>query len=422
MAPSGVSFPYVRSKTTTNLLKERHMALIYTIKRRYADHVYDKRTYTCQNEYNATKNYEMYVKTTWTPEPGSRPYPDDPIKSQTSWGTNTARAVTRTSRAALTPLVQVEEGPDPVCPVLAPQGYKRYYRYCTMQYRDQSGSLALSWPDWALPLRLKIKDETINLGTALAEYRQSVRMFGSAARGIVNAVKTLRGLRRFKRRSLCSITNAHLIHDYGIAPLMSDVYDTMEALLLRLERPVYRRYHFRQFTDLKERIVNGSLGTYGGYRREARRWGTQDVTAYVELDLEKASLFTFGNPAELIWEVTPFSFVVDWMIPIGDYLISLDAMKAVKSVNGCYVRKEKQWQETFTHVTDYLGNKHQGDPGSVYTEDHWRTKFTTVPLPNLPKFNPRASISTLLNAISLLVSVRGCKGVMPRYSPRDFGL
>lgn len=35
-------------------------------------------------------------------------------------------------------------------------------------------------------------------------------------------------------------------------------------------------------------------------------------------------LYGFSNPAAVLWEATPFSFVGDWFFPIGDYLNDLD--------------------------------------------------------------------------------------------------
>lgn len=384
----------------------------------YKWYTYNQYDYTCRSDIINGSNYEVKRVYKSTPEPESRTYPSDPVKSQTNWGP----AVTETTVAAVSPLEIVSQQTDTTCSPSVPNGLKRSYRYVTFHTWDQSSSLYVTWPDWSTPLRLRVKEDTINLGATLAEYRQSVHMFGSAARGIADAWRSIRKLKFAKRRSMCSITNAHLIHDYGVAPLLSDVFDSYEALRLRLERPVYKRYHFRQKSDVKTRNVNASLGTYGTYEKKVKRWGEQDVTAHVELDMTKASMFTLGNPLEIAWEVVPFSFVVDWMIPVGDTLIALDALKAVKSINGSYVRKDKLRQTTQTYTIGLGGIKYPGSPGSAERDWHSRTKFTSVPLPGLPRFNPRGSISTLLNALSLLVSVRGCKGVMPRYRKPDFGL
>ena len=279
---------------------------------------------------------------------------------------------------------------------------------------------SVDFPDYILPMRLKIKDGTINLGATVAEYRQSVRMFGSAARGIVDAIRSIRKLKFAKKRSLCSITNAHLIHDYGIAPLMSDVYDTVEALRLRLERPIYKRFYVKRKNKGTQTFENTQSSSYTGYGK-ATTVKTVKSSCYVEMDVEKAALFTLGNPAEILWEITPFSFVVDWMIPVGDWLISLDALKAVKRLSGTVTEIGEVHTTTRCVGTDYDGNPFWSNPdGKHYGRSHERKTYNSLPLPPFPKIDVRDSINTLFNAVSLLISVRGCKGVMPRFKRGDF--
>lgn len=304
---------------------------------------------------------------------------------------------------------------------------QKQYQKCFFVWPGPSSTISwAAWPDWSLPLRLAIKGDVINLGATLAEYRQSVQMFGSAVVGVRDAFRAIRKLKFMKNRSLCSVTNAHLIHDYGIAPLMSDMFDSVETLRLRLEQPIYKRYHFRQpLTVMKEQRTLTTSDGSGSYTDFSTYYtGSQEVVAHVELDREKASRFTLGNPLELLWEVTPLSFVADWFIPIGDWLIALDAMKAVKEVNVSITRKRKCYTAGTIHAYDkptYGGTYRPQLIEPWYKQTiHERVVSNSVPLPPLPRPKLSGSISRLLNAVSLLVSMRGCKGVMPRFSVKDF--
>lgn len=291
--------------------------------------------------------------------------------------------------------------------------------------------------DWVTGLRLMIKEEAINLGATVAEYKQSVDMFGSATRGIVNAWNDFRKIKRNRKKlSMCSVAAAELVYTYGVAPLVSDVFDSIEALRLRLEHPVFRRYHIRKADEVKEKLdkkwPTPSSLFRGGYTGWTSHKVSQDVICYAWFDLEKASMFTLGNPLELTWEVTPFSFVVDWMIPIGDYLIALDALKAVDHLR--YVRTEKivkkhklyPWLTTLSDaptvaVWPVHCVKGPGRKPVTYTErSHERFAGSTLPLPTLPRPQLEGSIRRLLNATALLASVRGCKGTMPRFTKPDF--
>lgn len=56
----------------------------------------------------------------------------------------------------------------------------------------------------------------------------------------------------------------------------------------------------------------------------------------------------FNNPLRTIWELTPFSFVIDWFIPIGDFLeqFSFDYFDSTVSVEEYCI----SWKTTVPHV------------------------------------------------------------------------
>ena len=277
--------------------------------------------------------------------------------------------------------------------------------------------------DWIVPLRMKIKDVAINLGTTLAEYRQSARMFGSAARGITNAWRTYRKTRkRVKKLDMCSVAASELVYTYGVAPLLSDVYDSVEALRLRLEHPLHKRFHVRRKDVTSGSLTSVTGNTSGGVDINWKWKKSHDVVCHIWFNLEKASLFTLGNPAELVWEVVPYSFVVDWMIPIGDYLISLDALKAADKCRLSITTKELKecrWDLSGQKHSSLGGGRVMGlgsYPATASYRAHARETTASIPFPPLPKFELSGSARRLMNATALLVNARGCKGRTPRYS------
>lgn len=353
--------------------------------------------------------------------PQSRPKPDNLIMNMTALPMQyTIHRVTGRSGWYRTGVQN-----DYTCsPYKKKEAYQRVY-WWPPSYPDTAHlSAEAGWPDWSLPLRLKIKDDVINLGATLAEYRESVRMFGSAAIGIRDAVRSIRKLKFMKRRSLCSVTNAHLIYDYGVAPLMSDMFDTWEALRLRLERPIYKRYGFSQRLTPTVTSKVEVLNTECSVDVAQYTNGKQRIAAYVELDREKAKMFTLGNPLEIAWELVPFSFAIDWFIPIGDTLIALDALKAVENIRVSVTQDKKREVKGRIHAYDkaaYGGTyRPQSVEGYSYQQMHERLVYDSVPLPPLPRPALSGSVNRLFNALSLLVSVRGCKGRMPRFRRPTF--
>lgn len=349
----------------------------------------------------------------------SRPKPDDLTMNMTSFGPHFEETIV----TGLSDWNWIGSTTDYGCPY--PSGrYRKHIFERVKWFPFLDPSLELTYPDWSLPLRLRIKDEAVNIGATLAEYRQSVSMFGTGARAIVDAWKTFRGTLKGNRKGLtmCDIAASHLIYDYGIAPLVEDVFSSVEILRLRLERPIYRRFHVKQKASTVRGSRNLSIGSNGTVDTDDSVKGSQYVTAYVEFDPRWATEIIFGNPAELIWEVIPFSFVVDWMIPIGDWLISLDALSAVKDMRVAVSRKAEYKTTGAAYTTSPVNSiqKPFTTSGSITKRTWERNVYTTVPLPPLPRPSLDGSVVRLLNAISLLVTTRGCKGRHPRYKKRDF--
>lgn len=116
----------------------------------------------------------------------------------------------------------------------------------------------------------------------------------------------------------------------------------------------------------------------------------------------------FTNPVNLVWEVIPFSFVVDWFLPIGPYLESLSAWDGLQFLDGSQTLFTTNW----THSTvDYEGacrsdgtgqwTKHARFSKNVTLLD--RTKLTAFPTLTLPEFkNPFPGVDHALNALALL--------------------
>jgi hypothetical protein len=253
---------------------------------------------------------------------------------------------------------------------------------------------------WALKMRLKIKDETVNLGVSLVEYRQTARMFGEFARSVKNTWSRFRGSKISRKRLRpCDVAASELIYSYGVEPLISDLYDSVDALMSIFEKPIYRRFIV---TESEEDSFESTSGTtkYRGKWRVSER-----AITYVELEPDRGS-FTLGNPLELAWEVIPFSFVVDWGISIGDYLSSLDALKDVKSVTGTLTRKE--WYDHSMDVDD--GVHYTERLGKTVINSHERSIISSIPLPAFPSWEPSRSWRAVMHGVSLLTVLnKRCK-------------
>jgi hypothetical protein len=250
-------------------------------------------------------------------------------------------------------------------------------------------------PSWELQMRLKIKDTSVNLASSFAEFGETVGMLKQFANIGFEIYRDVRHghfdrlIRRYGQWQ--NIPAAILALNFGVKPLAKDIADSCAALSKKAEAPIVKRFHVKA-NDSKEEtsgIVDYSWKT------------TKYVTLYVEYDPVKWTSITLGNPLEWAWEVIPFSFIVDQMIPIGDWLSSLDALKSVKSTIGTVTTKREY--KAVEHPTGY--DSIDVLPTYSYKE-HKRAVVSGVPIPPLPTYKPSGSLMSVLNDLSVLALLR----------------
>lgn len=115
---------------------------------------------------------------------------------------------------------------------------------------------------------------------------------------------------------------------FGWVPLLQSIYDSLEEL------GKDRR------TDRRSRASDPEHGLRVGIAAEFR---TSDGNRFSRLGLI--------NPAEIIWDLVPFSFVLDWFVPIADSLRFLGARSLTTQI---WMWSSREWGNVYT-VSNYLG-------------------------------------------------------------------
>jgi len=108
---------------------------------------------------------------------------------------------------------------------------------------------------------------------------------------------------------------------FGWSPMLSDIYTAVE--LIDSPYPDYKVFATARARDpgAPER-VNPWGGTYNELREHEFSFRMQADVSISNPMLYRASQFGIVNPATILWELVPFSFLVDWFIPVGNYLSS----------------------------------------------------------------------------------------------------
>lgn len=247
-----------------------------------------------------------------------------------------------------------------------------------------------------------VKYQKFNAGVAFAERKQTANLISTTAYRIADAARSLRrgnllgvykslGLQgQPTRAQVAKVTKtpadkrlaSHwLEYNFGVVPLLRDVQSAAELLASHVSGDLYHTTAVGTATYANARSLNRNQGhPFNGVI-------VQDVRvrfkARYRLDsMSKAVLSQTGitNPLAVAWELVPYSFVVDWFLPVGNYLQMLYAFDGFELTGGY---TSTLWKGTMTK--DYNWGLGAGT-GSTSTgsSSYKQVRYTRVPMTDWP--------------------------------------
>lgn len=266
----------------------------------------------------------------------------------------------------------------------------------------------------------KLKSANVNFAQSIGERAQTAKLVGnnfSRVASIIGAVAS-RDWRRLKQELRPpALHDAWLEAQYGIRPLYGEIYGAVKELYDResiLDR-VRATVTAKQSDNF---VIEGSVAQSGpevNWLVPYRIRGSHKCFVrldYVQNDncrpLADWSRLGITNPLLLAWELLPWSFVVDWAIPIGGYFNTLDAALGWEFKGGSVSKKTTQLKRAQTaRVHPMHGQlwwldgtmQASGEGKDMYFS---RLAYSSSPLPHLPRFNTNASAEHVANGIALL--------------------
>lgn len=275
--------------------------------------------------------------------------------------------------------------------------------------------------------RNKIQDLKIDIGTALAESIKTVEHLATtverlyslihavrsydwrSATRIANnvrktsnwswanaklAAKTKRFSRYQGRKLPGRVGNGWLEYQYGWLPLISDIYGLQELLKSKI-----------QADDLIFQVSSAASDEFAAswfhteplpdtqYMLSGEGF-EQFVKVVYNLKVNSSRLRAAGmgvtNPLAVAWELVPFSFVIDWLYPIGSFLTGLSAPQGTAFVSGfedriisgelvyTATRYEGVAGEPVTWTYEQFAFERRVKAGVDFTLPYIRSPFSTV--------------------------------------------
>lgn len=275
-----------------------------------------------------------------------------------------------------------------------------------------------SWVWSALEIRAlnKLKNSDVDFGVMLAESHQTADLFSTNAKRIAKQVSNFSrsNPKDFAKAALYSgsknwkkVPNSWLELVYGWSPLMQDISGAMSALEKRNDAmgATFRVASKKSWSESKDFpslafCIDQVLNARVDCKFEAKVVLNYRLRNYL---LAKLSSLGLANPASIVWEKTKYSFVVDWFLPVGNWISALGGDFGYDFLSGC--RSQMRTGRVDKGSVDLLNTPYRSENlisvrGNVWRFD--RSIYASSPVPGLYLKSP-VSPTHIANAMSLLV-------------------
>lgn len=251
-----------------------------------------------------------------------------------------------------------------------------------------------------------------NLADAYRTRRETVDMVTSKLMTITKAARAVRRGRFNRAASILGLkcppkrvakkrpfSRNWLEYSYGWAPLVGDIATLVNQPFPEVVVPISISV---KDTDGGNFVYKGDGELYD-YRYSWFATCSSRLTANMFLKdsgLAAANRLGLTNPAALAWEATPWSLVVDWVLPINNWLESLSALSGV-DLRDLSVTTNTRLDFDISSSQSIWNYSSNVDNGSSFGSLHRKSRSLLVPEIYFPRPKNPFSGSHLLNAIAL---------------------
>lgn len=277
----------------------------------------------------------------------------------------------------------------------------------------------------------KLRNSKVNLMQVFAERKRTADLIGSNAVKIADAIRAIRRgdvqtaqrvlSMRFTRSQRARFNTEYVRGDsggaisrlwleaqYGWRPLLQDCYGAMETLAAAQIKEVRERVgselgYKEMETDSQKEFFPG-LHVYRNTETCRMKQAVWFETSGAVLSSLKETGIT--NPASVGWEIMPWSFVVDWFIPVGTYINSWDATLGLSFKRGyktSFIETKSKRSVYARGLQIYSGYAYHGWTRASRTRCQViRSRLISFPGNPIPVFKNPFSFERAANAIALL--------------------
>ncbi len=262
---------------------------------------------------------------------------------------------------------------------------------------------------------VKLKDQKLNVLVGLGEINKTLAMLARFLKTLGSAYRAARKGDLKTAAKILGVTPSAIRgswHDqwlalkYGWLPLMSDIHGAAQLLEGQFRKDKNLFSVVRRIEDSYPDPIKPASKVVWRIKGSTRIG--VEVKFYAKLSSVRtafASSIGLTNPLLIAWELVPFSFVVDWVLPIGTWLSAMDSTLGISFSGGYWVKKS--WSDftvTFSQAAP-LSPAEQLPELRVQNICLERGIYLDFPIPQLYVKSP-FKLSNLISALALIKQAR----------------
>lgn len=198
------------------------------------------------------------------------------------------------------------------------------------------------------------------------------------------------------------LTSMYLFTKYGVLTAVSDIRRLVQGVVDFVHQPLYQRLHSRQIVSLQEPV--GSNHTYTAVLTVECGKYPDWVLGQIQRMIAEIKRWGVYPRISDIWDIIPYSFVVDWFIQFGDLF---DSVADYLDVKDYFPVKEVISSEKWEYQVDAsVLVPEYGASGQVHFKYYTRWISQELPLPPVTLEAGSLQDSHLVEATALILQRR----------------
>jgi len=263
----------------------------------------------------------------------------------------------------------------------------------------------------------KVSEQDAQGLVILAEGQKTINSFISIFKRLIRIGRALKkwdvGYLR-KQLSARELSDRWMEGRYAVRPVVYDMYDIVKAMKRVREkhpfRKTYRSGASASDTVSQTGVVVAVSNPQGLWNIKAQKTATSSVSVRSGVltavrEITEATIWGLNQPFNALWELVPFSFVVDWFLNVGKTIASWSPAWGINTLASWATVDQTVLQtiqtESATNLWGWPLNCWESaivaTNGYVYKTTRTRTRMINPNLPILPTWNVRLDAAKLLD-------------------------